>query len=176
MSDSQTKLTQYLLDNIAEIQKNIQLHENALKSLQEQLETVSNESLVKPVVAGSGDKYCGVTDYNGTLTMTAQQASEKIYKGLVFNSKESAEAYQKAIETFMELRRCAGSVTPCEGYQYILRLNQYLDVHVACVDSYFIKYSDISPCFNTREDASNAVEKLGAEDIKHMFKTFHSKH
>lgn len=96
---------------------------------------------------------------------------------IVFNSwirdYDTFDNYNKAFETFIALRRCNGGVpAKLDTYQYLLGCSKdILHIEITVFNMGF-KTSFLSPCFDTKQHAKEAIDKIGKEAIMHMFKTF----
>jgi len=165
-----------LLNKLAELQKNITDAQKQAEELQKQInEPEKPKALLERVEEGSVDAYYYFTSMNDIALATANNTSPNTYKGTVFTTQEQAENYRKAFEVFLELRRCEGSEVVSTDTQFVIRpFDSTVDcIEVAESTHCAAKASDISPCFDSRESANRAINKLGAENILHMFRTFH---
>jgi len=167
--------TQKLLNDLAALQQSIIDAQNKADELQKQIEEQNKKSLLERVEAGSGETYWGIDEFNTVVYRGANLANTYDYKGAAFTTKEQAENYCKAFETFLELRRCEGSEPAMNNKkQYMLGLHTSSILLV--VEGYYgleNKLDKLSPCFVSREKAEAAFDKIGKENILHMFKTFH---
>jgi hypothetical protein len=163
--------TQHLQQQMKEMQEQ-------LKKLQEVIEAPEEKtSLLQVPEAGSGDKYgiIGniIMDELAGITRYAHSKRDREYThGNVFQTQELAEEYAKAIDTMLLLRHQKGSVPVKDTEQYTIEE----DDDSLVVESWtcvFNKTRVISPCFETEEDALNAIQNVGEDNIKHMFATFH---
>lgn len=137
--------------------------------------------LVKPEAKSQGNFWRVFND--GLLGLLAVRRDASVFSDddlaksdNVFQSKALASAYAEAFETFLALRHCEGTeavahektqftIEPAEARNPSLMVDSW--VGLGC------KMRRISPMFATREDAQAAIDKLGADRILKMFRTFH---
>lgn len=90
-----------------------------------------------------------------------------------FQSRELAENYAKAFNTFLKLRHQAGTVPSTLSPQYIIEWNFSEEGELIVVSSdLFYKFNTWSPCFEDKEAAEKAIEVITKDRIIHMVKTF----
>jgi hypothetical protein len=84
-----------------------------------------------------------------------------------FQDQTTADKYAKAFSTMLALRHCKGSVKAVND------VNQYYITNGGGIDSYeSLVYKDgISCYFETQQDAQNAVETVGKQNIIDMYAT-----
>ena len=172
------------MESLQSIKEEIQTAQAALEVATEKLKELENaqkqkpkKSLIASPVAGSGDEYFTLSAYgvSGRLfvsELASNNTDEDIYKGLSFTTEKEAVAYAEAFETMVMLRKCDGSVKPNDDkYQCVFRymngkfqLTEYMSI--------WYKTEAISPTFVTKEDARNAIKKVGEERVIRMFNTF----
>lgn len=85
---------------------------------------------------------------------------------------EGLEHFQEALKTFIELRKLDGVIPHKSGCS-----NHYISYCRGHVDKLTIYNSfdlceDISPYFATEDHAKQAIDTIGEERLKHMFKVF----
>ena len=161
--------------SIADLQKNISEAQKQAEELQKQInEPEKPNALLERVEAGVGNSYYTVTGYNSVAYNQSNTDKEETYKGNSFTTQEQAENYRKAFETFLELRRCTGTVKVKNNVeQYTIGLEYDLSICTRSYRGLDSKGECLSPCFSTGTAALNAIETVGEENILHMFKTFH---
>lgn len=88
-------------------------------------------------------------------------------------TKELAEAYSSAFETFIKLRQQPGSVgASIDGYHYFIHPSTTNICIVTKRQDITHKLAHISPCFSTQEYAEAAIKNVGEETILQMMRTF----
>lgn len=155
---------------------------NALLDRVEALNQVINApdvlpSLLTKPVPGSGDSYYCISSYQEEFTVDQRMAHSEYaprYAGNdMFQNRPLADDYAKAFSTFLALRHQPGTVPAALGtYSYIIRPVQGTGVSVDTMNGTYI-LEGLSPAFKDRASACAAVDKLGADNILHMMKTFH---
>lgn len=93
----------------------------------------------------------------------------------VFSSREDAEAYKDAINTFLMLRKCEGSTTTKERVaqwliEYDVEAEKVITTRRYVLSS---KISRLSPAFDTEANAQKAIKTIGKDKLTALFKTTH---
>lgn len=91
-----------------------------------------------------------------------------------FASTLQSRQWVKALHTFMELKGHPLTVKPSEEKEeYVIRINT--DENILYIEEMLTldgKLTEISPTFEIEEDAEEALNDIGKENLLHMFKTF----
>lgn len=100
-----------------------------------------------------------------------QQIIFEIPVGFVTDSEE--RAWLTALRTFMMFKGHPLATAPhsTHGVQYYLTVYYGSSIKIDCVISPYIR-TYISPSFNSRQDAEQAIKDIGKKELDHMFKTF----
>ncbi|WP_323016410.1 hypothetical protein [Castellaniella sp.] len=94
--------------------------------------------------------------------------------GNVFPNRDTASAHAEAISTMLTLRHQPGTVSPVsDKSQYLIDLDGDLIARVKSYCRADLKFTRLSPCFDTEEQAQVALDTLGADRVKRMFETLH---
>lgn len=92
-----------------------------------------------------------------------------------FSDQVQCQRYADALTTFILLRKQPGSCKAIDYVmQYVIKVDEDYDLYVGDWRSSPCKISEISPCFETEEQAEQAIRQIGKERILEMFKNFHS--
>lgn len=136
--------------------------------------------LTKPVPGGCA-RYWTLSD-GGFIELvarvkTAVSGNPNYYThGNIFQSEELAQAYADAIDTMLMLRHQPGTCPPsAKKNQWMIWPSDEKCNSLEFFTFYYLasKCSMISPCFNSKDDALQAIEVVGKTRILNMFKTFH---
>lgn len=112
-------------------------------------------------------------EYKALFDLSNQNKSYVWASRFVYPDQDTAKAYHEAFGTLIQLRKCHGSEPVSDKEQHFISLNHSNNLRI--LRSRFVgdKVSEISPAFDTQENAQKAIESIGEENIINMFKTFH---
>jgi hypothetical protein len=98
--------------------------------------------------------------------------------GNAFATKGLADLYSQALNTLLLLRRQLGTQPPSESAQTLLTVKKdkttgNFVIHCSQMDNKITKLCHVSPCFQDKDLAMQAVNSIGEQRILHMFRTLH---
>lgn len=134
-------------------------------------------------MSSEGSEYRKLDVYDLMATVTSPGWYEH---GNLFQTRQLANDYAEAFDTFLLLRHQPGTVPPTGYSQFALELFKNYDydrderqergevfIKIISRANMSSKLNKFSPMFGTLEDARGAIETIGEERLIHMFKTFH---
>lgn len=147
------------MSNKEKLQQQLEQLQKTIDDAQKQAEKI-REELNKP-------------EYKALFDLSDQFKQYVLSSRFLYPDQETAKAYHEALDTFIQLRKCHGSEPVTDTEQYFISPNESVSPRI--LSSRFIgdKVSEISPAFDTRQNAQNAINSVGEENIINMFKTFH---
>ena len=160
----------------------LQLEMDKLKAIIEAPEPATEKvaSLLTKPVAGSGESYCSITtfgeEFRVAFSFACAMEGKRYACGNFFQTKELAENYAKAFNTFLQLRHCEGTVPSLtDKNQYFIEMD-YGDALFVDSTASSLKFGYVCPAFKTAELAKKAIDTVGSTNLIHMFKTFQGVH
>lgn len=112
-------------------------------------------------------------EYKALFDLSNQNKSYIWASRFVYPDQDTAKAYHEAFSVLLALRGCHGSEPVSDKEQYFISPNESISPRILCSRFVGDKVSEISPSFDTRQNAQNAINSVGEEHIINMFKTFH---
>lgn len=164
---------------LEEIKTQIRHLAEKAQALEHQIKSKAKKPLLRKPVPGSGKVYATlITSANGvleTIPYHANISDPEYYEGFVlFQSEALADNYARAFTTFLKLRHQPGTVPPSQDHlQWSISVEE--DFQFIADKGWWnleSKLLSIFPCFETQEDAINAINAIGQDALAHMVKTF----
>lgn len=157
-------------------QDEIQSIKDQIEILMQKVADLEKEPKVKQLIQDAEVNdvgYC-ISDYGIEYSCSQHHYDEDDDYLTSFADEDQCERYAEALTTFILLRKQPGTEPVCESMQFVISNNYDLSLCIDVYNSKHIKTTRLSPCFDSEENAKEAIEKVGKDRILRMFKYFHS--